>query len=54
MANTAVPFSVVTATSLLYKPEQLTAGRCCTKLVIIETHDPIMTNQYMNAYFGLC
>ncbi len=26
----------------------MTAGRWYTKLVIIETHDPTMTNQFMN------
>ena len=45
---TTVPLSVVAATSLLHTPKQLTAGRCCTKLVIIETHDPAMTNHFMN------
>jgi len=41
---TTVRLIVVAATSLLCTPKQLTAGRCCTKLVIIETHDLAMTN----------
>jgi len=45
---TTVPHTVVATTPLLYTPKQLTAGRCCTKLVIIETHDLAMTNHFMN------
>ena len=44
---TTVQLTAVAATSQLYLPEQLTAGRCCTKLVIIETHDLAVTYHFM-------